>query len=115
VGDEVFFVHADAGVGDGEGVVFFVEEEVDAGIEVEGLEGIVDEGEMAELVQSVRGVGDEFAEEDLGVRVEAMDDELEELGDFGLKFALRHNASIMTNLVGEMKRVRAGRVGGWPG
>jgi hypothetical protein len=106
VGDEVFLVHADAGVGDGEGVGFFVEEEVDAGVEGEGLEVVVDEGEVAKLVQSVRGVGDELAEEDFGVRVEAMNDELEELGDFGLKFALRHNASIMTNFEGRNEEGR---------
>jgi hypothetical protein len=51
VRDEVFLVHADAGVGDGEGLVGFVEFEVDArrvdAIADEGLIGVVGEGEVA--------------------------------------------------------------------
>ena len=88
--DEVLLVHADAGVGDGEGLVLFVEFEVDARIEGERLVGLVGEGEVAQLVERVGGVGDELAEEDLGVRVEGVDDELQELTDFGLKFACGH-------------------------
>ena len=89
---EVFLVHADAGVGEGEGLGSFVEFEVDAGIEGQVLEVLVGEGEVAQLVERVGGVRDQFAQEDLGVRVERVDDELEELGDFGFKRALAHKA-----------------------
>ena len=95
MGDEVFGVHADAGVGDGDGLGFFVERKVDAGIESELLVGFVGEGEVAELVEGVGRVGDELAEKDFGVGVERVDDELEELRDFGLKFLFRHGESII--------------------
>ena len=81
VRDEVFLVHADAGVGDGEGLVGFVKFEVDArrvdAIADESFVLIVGEGEVAQLVERIGGVGDEFAEEDFRVRVERMDDQLE--------------------------------------
>jgi hypothetical protein len=81
VRDEVFLVHADAGVGDGEGLVGFVKFEVDArrvdAIADEGLVPVVGEAEVAELVERIGGVGDEFAEEDFRVGVERMDDQLE--------------------------------------
>ena len=60
-----------------------------------GLVGVVGEREVAQLVERVGGVGDQLAEEDLRVRVERVDDELEELADFGLEFSLdmasKHN------------------------
>ena len=78
VRDEVFLVHADAGVGDGEGLVGFVELEVDArrvdAVADERFVPVVDEGEVTELVERVGGVGDELAEEDLRVGVQRMDD-----------------------------------------
>ena len=98
VRDEVVFVHADAGVGDGEGGVGLVHFEVDAGIEGEVFVGLVGEGEVAQLVQRVGGVGNELAEKDLRVRVEGVDDELEELRDFGLKFLFCHGSSIVKAL-----------------
>ncbi len=86
VRDQVLLVHADAGVGDGKDFILFVEFKVDAGIEGKRLVLVLDEGEMAELVERIGGVGDQLAEEDLRVRVERVDDELQELTDFGLKF-----------------------------
>lgn len=41
--------------------------------------GGVGEGEVAELVVGVGGVGDELAEEDVAVGVERLDDDVEEL------------------------------------
>ena len=94
VRDEVFLVHADAGVGDGEGLVGFVEFEVDArrvdAIADESLVLLVGEGEVAQLVERIGGVGDEFAEEDFRVRVERMDDQLEELAYFSLELLFGH-------------------------
>lgn len=83
-------VHADAGVGDGDGLVLFVEREVDAraidAVADQRLVGGVGDGEVAELVERVGGVGDPLAEEDLQVRVEGVDDQLEQLTNFCLKF-----------------------------
>jgi hypothetical protein len=70
--------------------VLLVEGEFDAGIERQIFVGVVYEGEVTELVERVRGVGDKLAQEDLRMRVEGVNDELKELTDFGLKFAFRH-------------------------
>ena len=67
---------------------------------------------MAELVERVGGVGDELAEEDLRVRVERMDDELEELADFGLELLLGH-VSIMAKKGREMKMGFGAALGAW--
>ena len=66
----------------------------------EGLELVVGEGEVAELVERVGGVGDELAEEDLRVRVERMDDQLQELANFGLELLLGHISSIIAKTEG---------------
>ncbi len=93
--DEFFLVHANPGVGDGEGLRGLIEREVDArridAIADERLVLVFGEREVTKLVESVGGVGDEFAEEDLGMGVEGVNDELEELGDFGLEFLLGHD------------------------
>ena len=54
------------------------------------FEGIVRERQVAELVERVGRVGDELAKKDLRMRVERVDDQLQQLTDFGLKFTLRH-------------------------
>ena len=90
VRDEVFLAHA--GAGDDEGLVGFVEFKVDArridAISNERPVLLVGEAEVAQLVERVGGVGDELAEKDLGVRVERVNDQLQELGDFGLELLL---------------------------
>jgi hypothetical protein len=63
VRDQIFLVHADAGVGDGEGLVLLVQFQVDPGIEWESLVSVIDQGQMTQLVQRVGRVGDEFAQE----------------------------------------------------
>ncbi len=70
--------------------------EVDARVEGEVLKALVGEGEVAELVERVGRVGDELAEEDFRVRVEGVDDELEELRDFGLEFLFGHGLLIVS-------------------
>ena len=90
VRDQILLVHADAGVGDGEGLLLLVEFQIDAGIEGKRLVGLVGEGQVAELVERVGGVGDELAQEDLRMRIEGVDDQLQQLIDFGLKFTFRH-------------------------
>ena len=76
VRDQIFFVHADAGVADGERLVLFVEFEIDAGIEWEALVRVIDERQVAELIESVGRVGDELAQEDLWMGIKGVDDQL---------------------------------------
>jgi hypothetical protein len=47
---------------------------------------LLGELEVAELLQRVGGVGDELTDEDLLLRVERMDDDIEQLLDLGLEF-----------------------------
>ncbi len=85
---QVLLAHADAGVGHGEGLGLLVEADIDARVEGDRLERLVGEGQVLELVERVRGIGDELAQEDLLVRVEGVDDELQELAHLGLEFVL---------------------------
>ena len=93
VGHEVFVVHADAGIGNAQRVVLFVEIEIDARIEGQRLVGVLGEGEVFEFIERVRSVRNQFPQEDLLVGVEGMDDQLQQLVDFGLKLSLGHENS----------------------
>jgi hypothetical protein len=77
--------HAHAGVGHGEGPGFFVR--VDADLQVQVRVGDLGPaaGLEADFLQGVRGVGDQFAQEDLAVGVQGVDQDIEELADFGLE------------------------------
>ena len=84
--DELVTGHAEAVIGDGEGAFFLVGGEGDFEGEI-GLEDVVfGELGVAEFFEGVRGVGDELADEDFPVGVEGVDDDVEELFDFGLEF-----------------------------
>ncbi len=69
VRDQVLFVHADAGVGEGEGLLLFVELEVDAGRERQCLVGIIGQRQMAQLIEGIGGVRNQLAQEDFRMRV----------------------------------------------
>ena len=86
VGLQLAPVHADAGMGDGEGVCLFVKLDPDLQrhMAVENL--LFHHALVAEFFQGIRGVGDQFAQEDLLFRVERMDYDVEHLFYFGLKF-----------------------------
>ena len=96
VRDQILLIHADAGVGDGEGLVLFVEFQIDSRIERKRPVGIVGEGQVAELIKRVGGVGNELAQEDFRMRIEGVDDQLQQLIDFGLKFTFRHRCLLST-------------------
>ncbi len=76
--------HADAIVGDGEGLLVLVG--LDADFQRRVVAGVLVGGLDAQLVQRVRGVGDEFAQEDLVLGVQRVDEDFEELFDFGFEF-----------------------------
>jgi hypothetical protein len=87
---ELLLVHADAVVLDDQGLVGPVQGDADGGIEGDALVGLVRDREVAELVDGVGGIGDELAEEYLLVRVERVDDEVEEARNLRLEVVLRH-------------------------
>src|SRR3989344_4436318 len=77
--------HADAAVDDVDALVLPVGHKVNVELGV-GLEGrLVGEADVADLVQSIGSVRDELAQEDLIVRVERVDDEIEQLVDLSLE------------------------------
>ena len=48
---------------------------------------------MAQLVERIGGIRDQFAQEDFGMRIERVNDQVQQLIDFSLKFTLRHRFS----------------------
>ncbi len=86
VRDQILLIHADACVGDRERAVLLVELQVDARIERKRLVDILCKRQVAQLVERVGGVRNELAQEDLRMRVERVDDQLQQLTDFGLEF-----------------------------
>ena len=92
-------VHADAGVGDRQGgALAGVELDIDARHERKALVVVLGQGEVLELVQRVGGVGDQFAQEDLPLRVQRVRDQVEELGYLGLESLLGHRSKGSTPL-----------------
>ena len=77
--------HADAVVADGQGFGAGVKAHAHLEFGVGFVQtGIVERFET-QFVAGVGGVGNQFAQENFGVGIERMRDELEELGDFGLE------------------------------
>lgn len=86
------FGHANTSVADGERLVGLVGNDVDAKVlaRVE-LAGIL-KGGIADLVKSVRAVGDKLSQEDLLVAVDGVDDQAQELADLSLDKKVSHSA-----------------------
>jgi len=77
--------HTDTGITDSEGLVLLIGDDVDAKILV-GVElGGVGQGLIANLVQSIGGVGDQLTQEDLLVGVDSVNDQREQLRDLSLE------------------------------
>jgi len=55
-----------------------IDRNLDRGLEGDILVSLVRDGQIAQLIQSVGGIGDELAEEYLFVRVQRMGDELKQ-------------------------------------
>jgi hypothetical protein len=70
--DHISLGHADATIAEGEDLIFFVwdyaNEELLLGLESGGIS----EGGVANLVKSIRTIGDDFTEENFFVRVESV-------------------------------------------
>jgi hypothetical protein len=97
VRNEVFLIHADAGIGDSQNLVGLIQLEVDAWcvdtITDDGLVPVLSQSKVAQFIERIGGIGNEFAEEDFRVRVERMDDQLEKLAYFCLELLFGHGIS----------------------
>ena len=82
--------HADAVVGDRERSVFLVAFDADEEISALHADILIGQRAEAELVDSVRGVGDQLAQKDLLMRVDGIDHQLQQPPGFRLKFFFRH-------------------------
>merc|ERR1719487_1089894 len=85
VGDHLGLRHADARVDDRQRVVRLVRHQADEELGVRVEHRLVGERLVADLVERVRRVRDELAQEDLLVRVEGVDDERHQLVDLRLE------------------------------
>ena len=74
--NQILFIHANAGIGNRKGLVFIVQLQVNPRTEWEGLVSLIDKRQVAELIERIGGVGDEFPEENLRMRIEGVDDQL---------------------------------------
>ena len=90
VRDHLLAGHADAGVGDLDELLVLVDRQLDRGLL--GVDGVAQlgpgEGEEAQGVDGVGGVGDQLAEEDLFFRVEGVDHKVQQLLHLGTEGAL---------------------------
>jgi hypothetical protein len=85
VGDELLLGHADTGIAEGEGVVVLVGDDVDLEALLVADNVGVGEGSVPDLIEGIRGIGDELSEEDLLVGVEGVDDEAHQLLDVSVE------------------------------
>ena len=85
VGDHLLVRHPDAVVGDRDGAGLGVELDAEGQLRVVVEQGGVGEGLEAQLVAGIRGVRDQLAQEDLLVRVQGVDHQVEQLSGLGLE------------------------------
>jgi hypothetical protein len=79
--------HADAAIGDGQRARGLVGNDPDPGI-LGQRQVAVGQGFKPAAIRGVGGIGDELAQEDLPLRVERMDHEIEQASDLGPEFVL---------------------------
>ena len=84
--DQLLPVHADAAVDDAERIGFLVRHDADSGRvavadQIGGRDRLV-----AQLVAGVRRVRDQFAQENVGLRIDRMHHQVQQFGDLGLEW-----------------------------
>jgi hypothetical protein len=77
--------HTNTGIADGELLVFLVSDQLDFELRFAIQDGLVLQREVSNLVQSIRSVRDQLAQENFLVRVESVDDQGHQLIDLGLE------------------------------
>ena len=83
---QIFLIHADAVIGNGQGAVFLVRGNGDLEITAVETDGVIRQGHVGKLIHSVAGVGNDLAQEDLFVGVNRIDHQVQET--LGLCFKL---------------------------
>lgn len=111
--DELGLAHADAIIGDRQGLGRLVGGDGDGEIGIAGNEVGLGDRLIAQFVERIGGIGDELAQEDVAVGIDRMHHEMQELGDFrleimGVRFAclrrfrlsLRHLQTLLSDWSG---------------
>ena len=87
---QILLVHADAVVGDGEGPVFLVRLDLNFEVLAAHTHGVVRQGQVAQLVAGVAGVGDDLPEENLLVGVDRAHHQVQQPLGLRLELPLCH-------------------------
>ncbi len=77
--------HADAVVGDGDRAPLAIDGDAHRQVRIALVEGIVGQGLETQFVARVGGIGDHLAQEDLTIRVQRVDHEVQQLPNLGLE------------------------------
>ena len=85
VRDRLIFGHADAVIGDGNRLGRRIDLHTDPELRVVFEEAGVGQRFVAQFVASIRGIGDQLAQEDFLIRIQRVDHQLQQLFDFGLE------------------------------
>ena len=99
IGDQLLAVHADAVVGDGQGLGRGVGGDADPELGIAGGQLRPGERQIAQPVAGVRGVGDQLAQEDRALAVERMGDDIEQPADFGLEAVVLPHADTSSQIL----------------
>ena len=92
---QILFVHADAIVGDRQHPAFLVHGEVDLEVLAAHAHALVGEGQVAQLVTGVAGVGDDLPEENLLVGVDGVDHQIQQPLGLRLELLLCHKTGTL--------------------
>ena len=90
--DQFFGVHADTVILNGQGLGLFVGRDVDLECEVAIGDVLLGKLRVTQLLEGVRCVGDQLANEDLFLSIKGVNNDIEQLLDFGLELVgFRHD------------------------
>ena len=87
---QILPVHADAVVGHGDDAARLVHGQIDLEILAVHANRIIGQSQIAQLVAGIRGVGDDFAEEDLLVCINGVDHQIQQTLGLGFKLLFCH-------------------------
>src|SRR5438105_2327034 len=96
------FSHANTSVFNCQGLVLLVWDDVNSQVLARIKLARVRKGLVADLVESIGAVGNQFSEEDFLVGIDSVDDERQKLRDLSLELkGLRHLGDVMNKLTAE--------------
>ena len=111
VRDRLLAAHADAVVADRQGARLRIGVDPDRQLAVRAEQLRLRQCQEAQLVVGVRGVGDQFAQEDLPVAVQGVDHQLQQLADFCLEAQLSRARSTCFHPRSNARHGQAGGMG----